>query len=196
MPISLDFSPSTFLSKAKHYGWVTDDTVDLITRAAMSARGPIGVDTEFNAPGMLLHGVRPDLVQIAIPDGTGYCNTFLCLGERVALLAPLLSSDKAKVMHMSYVDRTVLRNAGVETPNTECTYSLARRFTSRDDLSLKGLAGNYLGLDLGKFSQFKGRLPADLVAERDADFLEYSALDPALTVLVYDRISQELERQR
>lgn len=196
MQIELEFSTAQFLDTARRFTWVTPENAPLVTRAAFDCVGPVGVDTEFHAPGMLLHGVRPDLVQIALPDGAGYCTTFLCRGADAHLLGELLSSRKPKVMHMANVDRTVLRNVGIETPNTQCTYSLARRFTTQDDLSLKGLTGEYLGIRLAKFSQFKGKTPAQLVNENDPTFLEYAALDPALTVLLYRRIADGLERQR
>jgi ribonuclease D len=125
-----------------------------------------------------LAGVKPELVQFAVGSGAGYVTTWLCLPDNLYLVKSLLADHtKLKLMHNAVVDIWILHNTGLVPArklyeSSLCTLSMARKLMpERTDYSLKGIAQECLGIELGTFDQFKSKKVNELVSERNAAFI-------------------------
>ena len=171
--------------------------------AELRSAGHFAFDTETNS----LDQMRADLVGLSFATDPGRAwyvpvghreGEQLPIEEVLALVKPLMEDPElAKSAHNANFDMMVLANHGINVENMSFDTMVAAHLLSRNQIGLKNLSLDLLGVEMQQITELIGRgarqKTFDQVAIEDAT--PYAAADADMTARLQTRLAQQLEQQ-
>ena len=185
--------------------YITVQTAEQLEKmlADLRSAGGFSFDTETTS----LDQMRAELVGLSFATGPGKAwyvpvghqeGEQLPLEEVLARVKPLMEDPElSKCAHNANFDLMILANYGINPTNVDFDTMVAAHLLSRNQLGLKNLSLDVLGIEMQPITDLIGRGKSQKTFDRVAidDATPYAAADADMTARLRGRLERQIEQQ-